>query len=133
MIREYMTEQEFKTLVEDYGFTVIDEPYFYRCKIRSRYGETLDFLRYCKKCIGKGYLCCNDGFEINPGTAIVHCVMPTYSVDGYIVELSTGKFYNECKMFSKLDKFKRCLDEQMVTLKKVRCDIKKTELEWDFV
>jgi hypothetical protein len=133
MIREYMTEQEFKTLAEDYGFTVIDEPYFFHCKIRSSYGETLEFLTYCKKFIGKGYLRCNDFFEINPGTAIVHCVMPTYSVDGYIVELSTGHFYNECKMFSKLDKFKRCLDEQIVLLKKVRCDIKKTELEWDFV
>lgn len=27
------------------------------------------------------------------------------------------------------DKFKRCLDEQMATLKKVCCDINKTELE----
>lgn len=133
MIREYMTEQEFKTLVENYGFTVIDEPYFYRCRIRSRYGETLEFLKYCKNYIRKGYLRCNPDFEINPGTAIIHCVKPTYSVDGYIVELGTGVFYEECKMFSKFDKFKRCLDEQMVTLKKVRCDIKKTELEWDFV
>ena len=133
MIREYMTEQEFKDLVENYGFTIRDEPYFFHCYIRSRYGETLKFLSYCKVAIRKGYLRCNPTFEITPGTAIVHCVMPTYSVDGYIVELSTGVFYDECKMFGKFDKFKRCLDEQMVTLKKVRCDIKKTELEWDFV
>lgn len=133
MIREYMTEQEFKSLAENYGFTIIDEPYIYRCYIRSHYDEKLEFLTYCKKCIGQGYLRCNPTFEINPGTVIVHCVKPTYSVDGYIIDFITGIFYNECKLFSKYDKFKRCLDEQMVTLKKALCDIKKTELECDFV
>ena len=128
MIRVYMTEQEFKNIVENYGFTIIDDPYFYRCYIRSRYGEKLEFLRYCKK-----YMRCNPTFEINPGTAIVHCVKPTYSVDGYIIDFITSLYYNECKLFNKYDKFKRCLDEQMVTLKKTLCDIKKTELEWDFV
>lgn len=133
MIREYMTDQEFKDLAENYGFTIIDEPYFYRCYIISRYGEKLEFLTYCKKCIGQGYMRCNPTFEINPDTAIVHCVKPTYSVDGYIIDFITGLYYNECKLFSKYDKFKRCLDEQMVTLKKVLCDIKKTELECDFI
>ncbi|MBO7526605.1 MAG: hypothetical protein J6T74_01760 [Clostridia bacterium] len=128
-----MTDKEFKDLVENYGFTVIDTPNFYHCYIRSRYGELLEFLTYCKKCIDQGYMRCNPTFDINPGTAIIHCVKPTYSVDGYIIELRTGVFYNECKLFSKYDKFKRCLDEQMVTLKKLLCDIKKTELECDFV
>lgn len=116
-----MTEQEFTSLMETYGFEIDDQENYIFVRIPNRYNRPMQYIEYYKK----------DRWGVIPGTALVYPISPVMSVDGYVLDYEIAGWGGD-KKFSKPHKLKRFLDEQMELLKELKTKILETELSWDF-
>lgn len=119
-----MTEQEFTSIIETYGFVIEESNTSDRwimVNINNRYDRPMRYIEFHRKPWGASL----------EGSVDVYYIKPVMSIDGYILDYTVGE-YDQFKTFSKPHKLKRFLDEQMADLKVWKQKILETELSWDF-
>ena len=125
-----MTKEEFLDTVAKFGLAHTEYDDFIEVKIKSRYGNFITLLTFCKKTITSRFTwCCSNAGEVE-----LYFPQRVLSVDGYLVEIEQGDAMKneQHKRFSKQTKLERTLTEVIDQLKSWRQEIKLTEVEWDF-
>lgn len=104
----------------------IDKPDRIIVDIEDRYGTRLRLMEYFKKYFYGWY-------EIQEGVAIIYTLKDIRSLDGYLVNFECGQFVqHEFKQYTKAYKFEREVVALAKNIKQMRCEIKKTEILWDY-
>ena len=125
-----MTKEEFLDTVAKFGLAHTEYDDFIEVKIKSRYGNFITLLTFCKKTITSRFAwCCSNAGEVE-----LYFPQRVLSVDGYLVEIEQGDVMkdDQHKRFTKQSKLERYLTDIMEQLKSWRQEIKLTEVEWDF-